>query len=317
MMFRTDIYKTEQLDLQHEYKNFFGFERRISITLYDKIIDKKNASQLAERILLLFTDERGAYKRTYAQRFDKFDAVVLNFLHDNFSATQKIILHDAGVSDARTAADFFKKLSNEFVVEYHASDYNQEVFVIETCKMKVTLSQNQKAIEVVCPPFVFNLIRPERIWRAPVNRLIQFFIERFIVPNIIRKFQDGELKSKNIFLYAPGALQLSKDNSNFKLLTYDILQPLKMKNNVIRAMNLLNSSYFTDAEFKIIVDNIFHGLDENGIFIVGSNGDPGSVVDGAIYKKEGHEFTRLWQSGSGAYIDKFIQQHNFNIRKTS
>ena len=54
--------------------------KNVSITLYDQILNEPDAEVLAERILLLFADERGAYKRTYARRFKQFDGVVLNFL---------------------------------------------------------------------------------------------------------------------------------------------------------------------------------------------------------------------------------------------
>ena len=88
-----------------KFKTFLKRKRgNISITLYDKIHTFSDADTIAERILLLFSDERGAYKRTYQKRFGEFDAQVIHEL-SKFSPPQTF--HDVGISDGRTALDFF------------------------------------------------------------------------------------------------------------------------------------------------------------------------------------------------------------------
>ncbi len=76
--------KTGQYCLSQLKKNkptFFRKELKNStITLYDKIDEDCDAETLAERILLLFSDERGAYKRTYQNRFEAFDVSVIELL---------------------------------------------------------------------------------------------------------------------------------------------------------------------------------------------------------------------------------------------
>lgn len=79
-MIKTGITKLNQLSndktiLRNELKN-------VSISLYDQALALPNADNIAERILLLFSDERGAYKRTYQKRFEAFDLGVIKMLQE-------------------------------------------------------------------------------------------------------------------------------------------------------------------------------------------------------------------------------------------
>ena len=79
-MIKTGITKLNQLSndktfLRKELKN-------VSITLYDQTLNLVDADNLAERILLLFSDERGAYKRTYQKRFEAFDCAIIKMLQN-------------------------------------------------------------------------------------------------------------------------------------------------------------------------------------------------------------------------------------------
>lgn len=75
-MIKTSITKLYQLSND---KIFFRKElKNVSVTLYDQTLNLVDSDQLAERILLLFSDERGSYKRTYQKRFEAFDLAVIN-----------------------------------------------------------------------------------------------------------------------------------------------------------------------------------------------------------------------------------------------
>src|SRR5947208_2045153 len=100
-MLKTGIFKLEQLNELNNLKSIFGADKRVSITLYDQIFDYSNAEALAERILLMFTDERGAYKRTYSQRFAEFDTLCARVLAENFDQENALTVHDVAVSDGR------------------------------------------------------------------------------------------------------------------------------------------------------------------------------------------------------------------------
>lgn len=304
-MIKTGIYNLEQMT---ETSN-----KRVSITLYDQIMGLPNSTELADKILLWFTDERGAYKRTYAQRFEGFDQAVIQILQQYHKPETPIVIQDLAVSDGRTAVDFFGKLTANFSnIEYHASDYNPKVQVIVSGKTKVTMGANYKVIEIVWPPFVFNAVRPDRYYHNPLNRVVQFFVEKFVLPRILRDYHSGKIQAKDIFLFAPAALNLAKSNVNFKLYQHDMLSRFEMQSDVIRAMNVLNRSYFTQDEFRHILQNLHAALKTDGLLITGSNQDAGSLVDGGVYQRTENGFTKIWQSGNGSPIDELLTSNMEN-----
>ncbi|MGD0466146.1 MAG: hypothetical protein ABSA84_05570 [Gammaproteobacteria bacterium] len=283
--------------------------KNISITLYDQILDEINADALAERILLVFTDERGAYKRTYAKRFEEFDIKVLNFLRKHFSVKSSLLIQDVGVSDGRTSVDFFAKISNIFPnLNFKASDYNPKVYILERGKLKVTLSHTGKVLEIVWPPFVFNTIKRDSYRHYPLNHIIRFIVEKFMVAPLLKAYRLEQIKAKELLLFAPTALNLARQDQRFQLSKHDVLLPFQDHSNVIRAMNVLNPSYFTGEEFNYVLKHIHSGLIEDGLLITGSNQEAGSLVHGGIYRKTTNRFEKLWQSGDGSSIEHQILQ---------
>src|SRR5258708_791605 len=102
-MIRIGLHRIEQLSDLRKSKTLFGRDRHISITLYDQTAAIADGDEWAERILRLFRDRRGAYKRTYGRRFDDFDALALQHIAQTLGNDRALAVHDAGVSDARTA----------------------------------------------------------------------------------------------------------------------------------------------------------------------------------------------------------------------
>ena len=68
--------------------------------------------------------------------------------------------------------------------------------------------------------------------------------------------------------------------------------------DVVRVMNVLNSSYFDPQQLSIAVGHIFESLAIGGLLIVGSNDAAGSEVRGGIYRKLGQGFQELAKSGA-------------------
>lgn len=307
-MLKTGVYNLAQINAGN-FKTILGGDKRISVTLYEKILTRPDAEQLAERILLLFTDERGAYKRTYSNRFAEFDMHALEIITKHFAKDQILKFHDAGISDGRTAVDLFVKLALCHPnIEYQASDYNPFVYVIEKDDVKITLSHNDKVIEIVRPPFVFNAANPDVLKYHALNRVVQFFVERLYVKPMLREYHAGKLKRNEIYLFCPAAVRLMTADPRFKLMQHNILNALNEKQHIIRAMNLLNVTYFSTAEFKMLLNNVYNALHVNGLFIVGSNQDSGSQVHGGIYRKTNSGFMKLWQSGKGSAVDHLIME---------
>ncbi|MCX7353209.1 MAG: hypothetical protein NTW22_08135 [Proteobacteria bacterium] len=310
-MLKFGIHNKSQIRKKVKLVSFFGGEKKISITLYDQIISESNADELAERILFLFADERGAYKRTYQKRFEDFDQIVLRYLKENFKNEMPLTLHDVAVSDGRTALDFFEKISSDFTkVEYVASDYNPKIYVIQEGKCKVTVSCTGKILEILFPPFVFNVIKRDSIRHYPLNHLIKSVVERLIAIPLVKKYQSGMIHAKELLLFAPRVLNAAQNDSRLTLQQHNLLEPFDKPVHIIRAMNILNPSYFSETEFLKVLNHVHKGLKDHGVFITGSNEEAGSIVNGGIYKKNINGFEKIYESGVGSPINQFIM--NFN-----
>lgn len=304
VMYKFGVYKISQLGKGG--KTFFGKFKNVSITLYDKITKSKNSSELAERVLLLFSDSRGAYKRTYQKRFEVFDSQVISFIKKKFKKNKDFKVLDIGISDGRTALDFYGKLKSELPnIEYLATDYSPQVFVISRNRLTLAISPDNSILEILYPPFVFNLKKPDSIF-YPINRMICFFIQRFLVPNLVKQYLEGKIKAKEILLFAPDVLKLASTDERFKLDKLDVIKPISAKYDALRAMNVLNVSYFTKEELNQIIANIFYALSEGGVFITGSNQNAGSTVHGGVFLKRKNSFERVINSGNGSVINDLI-----------
>jgi hypothetical protein len=318
-MIKTGLYRIEQLSTPRKIKGFFGGTRRISITLYDKLAHVNGAGEWAERILLHYSDGRGVYKRTYQRRFDQYDAVAIERIGQTFQDRRALTLHDIGVSDARTACDFFAKIAARFPdLTYYASDYEPSLFVLRSGggRMVVTLNSKGDLIEVVTPPFVFNLAKPENFLLYPINYAFFLFARAVQVPRALANYRAAKIKPEPLVLFCPEANELSETDVRFRLLEYDLLKPssLPRQVDVVRAMNVLNSSYFNPEQLSVAVGHIFKSLAVGGLLILGSNGEAGTEVRGAIYRKRGEGFEELAKSGADHDAHRTIMDYTARQR---
>jgi chemotaxis methyl-accepting protein methylase len=306
-MLKFGIYKKEQLKNKAGFKNLIDKDKKISITLYDQITKEPNADEIAELILLLFSDERGAYKRTYQKRFEEFDKKVLTYLKTIFKENEPLSFHDVGVSDGRTALDFFEKIFLIFPnIQYTASDYNPAVYVIQNKNYKITLSHTVKILEILFPPFVFNVIKRDSIRHYPINHLVRLLVQFFVAVPMVKKYKLKKIQARELMLFAPKVLNTAKTDPRFQLRQHDLLTPLSKPVHIIRAMNVLNPSYFSEDEFFKILKHIHEGLNSKGVLITGSNQEADTTVDGGIYEKNKDGFELVEQSGEGSPINNLI-----------
>jgi hypothetical protein len=309
-MLKTGIYRTEQLNDPKQLIYRSQEDKKISITLYHSVIDDPSKTEIAEQILLNFTDERGAYKRTYSNRFEDFDQQTLKEIQRYFTQDHPLMLHDAGVSDGRTSCDFFHKIQPLFPkVNYHASDYDPQIFTIESGRTKVVLNKHNKVLEIVFPPFVFNGNRDA--YRYPINHIIRYLLDKTLIKRLLSKYQQGLIKAQMDLLFCHQAIALSQNDKRFHLEQHDLLKALPVKNSIdiFRAMNILNPSYFSRQEFETILTHIYDGLTKQGLFITGSNEESNTTVNGGIFQKTLTGFEKVGHSGTGSAIESIISNY--------
>jgi hypothetical protein len=312
-MIKTGLYRLDQLASLRNSRGFFGGTRRASITLYDKLASVRDGEKWGEQILALFSDGRGAYKRTYGRRFDEFDALAIQHISEAYQAERPLVIHDAGVSDARTACDLFQSIAARFPnVTYYASDCEPVLSLLRLGRITVALNQKGQILEVVLPPFVFNTIKPENFRRYPINYLFFQIACKVCVPRVIAAQRNGTIRASPLSLFCADAIQLAQRDRRFRLLGHDLLAGARfgVPVNVVRVMNVLNSSYFSEKELAQIVTRIFGSLRDGGLLVVGSNEEAGSQVRGAIYRKVSDGFAELARSGEPHDAHRVIMEYS-------
>ena len=125
----------------------------MSITLYDQTAGLPGGDAWAEWILFHHSDGRGVYKRTYGRRFERFDALVVEQITRTFDNDRALVIHDAGVSDARTACDFFRKIAARFPnLSYHASDFEPALSMLRWRNITVSMNKQEEILEICRRP---------------------------------------------------------------------------------------------------------------------------------------------------------------------
>lgn len=307
-MLKLGVYTIESVRKSASVSRFLKIQRPISITLYEPAFHEPDAEALQEKILLPFSDGRGAYKRTYCQRFQDFDQQALQAITTFFPHSQHSLrLLDAGVSDARTAVDFFLHIHKHCKLElYEATDYDPEVFILKHKHVTVIFDRNAQPLEVLLKPFVFYPLQGVGYYYL-INKAVWWYIKTCLLPEVVALFRKHPEQAHKVQLFCKPALDLQNHDPRFVLGRYNLLEIPQKKYHIFRAMNVLNVSYFSDAQMQTVIGNIFASLEDGGLFITGSNQDAGSVVNGGIYRKETKKFSLISSSGQGSPIQDKIQ----------
>ncbi|MDR2151955.1 MAG: hypothetical protein LBO72_03955 [Helicobacteraceae bacterium] len=303
-MFKTGITTIEDLRDKSKWNTWLlKRSRNVAITLYNETL---NSPELSEKVLREFTDDRGVYKRTAADRFAAFDIEALKIIELNFAQNEQLAVSDVAVSDGRTALDFFQKLDKIRKIRvYDASDYLCVVNAYE--KDGVTaVAGNNKIIQIVWKKCVLSKKRKTSFIVFALN-VVNYMLYYFLTPKAKRAIEEG--KKTEIKLFCPSALLKSKQDDRFSLFEHNILEPFISRYHIIRAMNILNFSYFNVAQFETIIDNFYASLSDGGLLITGSNQDAGSIVNGAIYKKTKNGFELIYESGEGSATKGLIENY--------
>jgi hypothetical protein len=289
----------------------------VAIDLYTQIneLDPEKQEQSEEIILENFSFSDGSYKKTHSGRFDEFDEKIINRLKDSFGTERKLLVHDLAVSDGRTSFDFFSKLQKIFSnLDFFASDKNMFAYVQTSFKneeRKMVTDEAGKILQIIFPPFVLNFYSSKRAWRFKIKRAILYPIN-FIIINLFKAafvrnifFKAGGEKKK-ITLLQNKTIDLTRSKNNFHIQGYDLFQENPDKFDIIRAMNVVNLSYFTAKEIRKIAYNILNSLKEGGLFVVGSNKAAATPVNGDLFIKKNGRLESLEKFGDGAPFREII-----------
>ncbi|MGB7150318.1 MAG: hypothetical protein WBD45_14270 [Terriglobales bacterium] len=312
-MFKLGIYKKEQLTPE-PLRRIFNSRTFIALDLYNSLDDLPEAEidTIQERMLRWFRVRNGVQKRTYAQRFDDFDRVSVSVIAANFPTRQDIRVHDIGASDGRTSCGFYKPLNHLYGERLHflASDYAPYLYVLKRVKgaSRLIIDDRLDVLQIVTPPFVFIVHHLQSRRLVPLSYLIRLLMTVVYARPLLEGYKAGcpDIERTRLELLCRECRACISQQNNFRFDSYDVLSGPTERFDIIRAMNLLNYDYFPEAQLRSAVQNVIQSLSEGGLFIIGSNAEPGTMVDGGIYKKTKSRMKGIAISGKGSQIDALI-----------
>ncbi len=314
-MFKLGVFKKEQLT-PDRLARILNSRTFIALDLYNSLDDLPPAEidKIQERMLRWFRLRNGVQKRTYARRFDDFDRVSLPIIAANFPIRQDVRVHDIGASDGRSSCGLYEHLNHLFGERLHflASDYASYLYVLKRAQgaSRLIIDDQHDVLQIITPPFVFIVHHAESRRLDPLNYLIRLLVTAFYARPLLEGYKSGSpgIERTRLELLCRECRAYINQQNNFRFDSYDVLSGPTERFDVVRAMNVLNYDYFPEAQLRSAVQNVIQSLGEGGLFITGSNVEPGTMVDGGIYKKTKNRMERIEMSGKGSPVDALISE---------
>ena len=311
-MLRFGVWSLEQLQAR-KVKDFLGGEKNVSVELYEEAQLRLNGSSEQDQEIVLDHFRFGrVFKRTHAQRFAAFDAAILSAVVKQLGPAPDapIRVHDIAASDGRTSLDLYEKLTDIYRggVRFLATDLLPWVYSIRwpEGRLKAITDDHGKVIQIIHPPFVFDLARNES-WFYWLNHAIRRRqLKQATALASLFLGDSSKVEVKKIYLIHQKCRKLMEESRGFSFERHDVLEPINREFDLVRAMNILNPAYFGADEIRRILRCIFESLREGGIFATGSNEGEGSEVEGGVYLRTENGFRLLWASGRGSRVGAAI-----------
>jgi hypothetical protein len=120
------------------------------------------------------------------------------------------------------------------------------------------------------------------------------------------KEESGSIQ--RIPLISPEILKHLDVKNNFKFIRHDLFRECKQKVDIIRTMNILNKTHFSEKQLLKGGKSIINSLNDKGLWIVGENRDnKGDYCEATLYAKSGNRLIHLGDFCGGSEISDLIK----------
>jgi hypothetical protein len=254
----------------------------------------------------------GVYKYTAPRRFADVAAEVDALLKERLLGGD-LAVHDLGVSDATTSVELFESLAPVWPrLRFTMSDWFDAVYVMTPADgaWSAVLDAERRVIQFFGRGFVLTPQTPPRRWH-PVNRALLRRLRQDLEPRALdaaRDLRDDAAPEapvgwsvEKIPLVCRAALDLVRRDPRATFVRHSVLEPMRGRFRLVRAMNVLNRGYFGDDDLRRAVGRVRDALDEGGVFLVGRNVDEEDGRTSAtafVRTHAGFEAVRRFHGGS-------------------
>lgn len=310
-MYKSGIWRCEDLE---KTRTRLGKTRQFSYSLL-RMPERPAPADVArfETIIRTVKLSSGVCRTTYAARLDDLDSITAGLLKTLWPKDRALEFHDVGTSDALLSMHWAERLFLDFP-QAHVTASDFILYFIEAThpsKKTFILEPDGTPLQCTAPPFVVSLYAKEPAV-YPINVVIRAWARRFL--NDLRanlsgvrwgKIPDpspltsGLWQFRQIPLIHPHAQSYMKSHS-FEVIQADAFQPFPRTYDVIRAMNLFQTTAFTREKILEGFRTLLKSLNDNGILIVGKTQETeGRRNDATLFLKEGNRLKVLHRLGRG------------------
>lgn len=244
----------------------------------------------------------GTWRDTARDRFAALDRLLLRALQSRGPAGRPLTVLDVGVSSGITSVRLYELLKPHFRVKLIATDLMRDAVALRApAGWAIVFDASRRPLQYVLGRFVLQGQGSESAF-YPLNRLLRRFARWRMLPTAAALLERFDLRSKADFetttidgfeltkipLLARETLQALANEPEFQFEVGNVLEPLRHRADVIRAMNVLTPAYFDDGSLRAGVRHCVAALNVRGLLILGRspNHDPRDVK-ATIYANDG------------------------------
>jgi hypothetical protein len=301
-------------------KTFLGRKKKVSLALIMQLYEEGLNN---EKVEFYFNELRIGfpYKRTHSGRFLEINNFIIDAIKSHIGVEKIISVHDMAASSGITSWEFFEQLEAEKLkVVFVASDYYTHLFLVRLRNHRwlTVLDSDFNILQYVGYGFV--LTNPEANIYILNNLLLKYLnssvlskAQKFLYRVIKNKYEYDRFDYKEasgsiqrIPLISPKILRNMDVKSNFKFIRHDLFRESEQKVDIIRTMNILNKSHFSEKQLLKGIKSIINSLNDKGFWIVGENRD-NKESNCTLYIKSGNGLIHLRDFCGGSEMSDLIK----------
>jgi hypothetical protein len=301
-------------------KTFLGRKKKVSLSLIMHLYEEGLSNEKSE---FYFNELRIGfpYKRTYSGRFSEINNFIIEVIKFHFGVEQIISVHDMAASSGITSWEFFEQLEAEKLkIAFVASDYYTHLFFVRLRNHRwlTVLDSDFNIVQYIGYGFV--LTNPEANIYILNNLLLKYLnssvlskAQKFLYRVIKNKYEYDRFDYKEasgsiqrIPLISPKILRNMDVKSNFKFIRHDLFRESEQKVDIIRTMNILNKSHFSEKQLLKGIKSIINSLNDKGFWIVGENRD-NKESNCTLYIKSDNRLIHLRDFCGGSEMSDLIK----------
>lgn len=261
----------------------------------------------------------GVYRTTNRGRFFELDAVATEILVNAFPREHPLSVQDWAISDGLASTEWAGQIFKVFpTANLVASDYILYLIEAHSEKEAYIFEPGGVPLQYIKRPFVLPLAHSEPAIYV-INRLLKLWVSRKVdalcgdaraFVSTAKNPDSGETQNgwtfRRISLLHPDAVAFASRNPQFEFRLHNVFSRPSSRCDVLRTMNLLNKSYFSEDQLRIGIDSALGSLNDGGVWIVGRTEERPMRNDVTIFQKQGNRTEVVGRLGLGSEIESLV-----------